>query len=86
MKAGVSLVSIEGARANLEHDIPDWDFDRVRLAARQLWADVLDGEAIDRAWLTHEELTGGGILKFTMGPRPNKAWASAAEARPPSPN
>ena len=26
MKAGISFVSVAGARANLEQDIPDWDF------------------------------------------------------------
>ena len=37
MKAGISFVSIEGARKNLQHDIPGWDFDAVRSAARELW-------------------------------------------------
>jgi predicted alpha-1,2-mannosidase len=37
VKCGISFVSIEGAKANLEHDIPDWDFDVVRDASRRLW-------------------------------------------------
>jgi predicted alpha-1,2-mannosidase len=41
MKAGISLVSIEGAKKNLQAEIKDWDFDRVRKAARQLWNDAL---------------------------------------------
>ncbi len=36
VKAGVSYVSLEGARANLEHDIRDWDFDACRARAREL--------------------------------------------------
>jgi predicted alpha-1,2-mannosidase len=38
VKAGVSFVSIAGARANLAAEIPDWDFDRVHTQARQLWS------------------------------------------------
>ena len=41
MKCGISLVSIEGAKANLEAEIPDWDFDRVHAKARKLWNDAL---------------------------------------------
>ena len=41
MKCGISLVSIEGAKENLEAEIPDWDFDRVHSQARKLWNDAL---------------------------------------------
>ncbi|NWK57031.1 glycoside hydrolase family 92 protein [Verrucomicrobiaceae bacterium N1E253] len=44
----------------------------------------LNGKAINRAWLTHEEITSGGRLEFTMGPKPNQSWASQKEKRPPS--
>lgn len=37
LKAGISFVSIEGAKANLETEIPDWDFDRVRKENNDLW-------------------------------------------------
>ena len=37
MKAGISFVSIDGARRNLDHDIRGWDFDAVRDAATKLW-------------------------------------------------
>jgi predicted alpha-1,2-mannosidase len=47
VKAGISFVNIEGARANLAHDIPDWDFDRVRAAARALWAEALAGVKVE---------------------------------------
>lgn len=45
---------------------------------------ALNGKALERAWITHEEVTGGGTLKFVMGPRPNKSWATLKENRPPS--
>jgi predicted alpha-1,2-mannosidase len=37
LKAGISYVSIEGARANLGAEIPDWNFDSVREKARAAW-------------------------------------------------
>ena len=40
-KAGISFVSAEGARRNLEHDIPHWDFDAVHEANRSAWRDAL---------------------------------------------
>ncbi|NOY37341.1 MAG: glycoside hydrolase family 92 protein [Chlorobi bacterium] len=37
VKVGLSYVSIEGARKNLESEIPEWDFERVRKEARKVW-------------------------------------------------
>jgi len=44
----------------------------------------LNGEPLDRAWLSHEEIVAGGTLVFQMGPTPNRAWASDPAAAPPS--
>ncbi|MDR1337249.1 MAG: GH92 family glycosyl hydrolase [Tannerella sp.] len=41
MKAGISFVSEEGARKNLEAEIPGWDFDGVCRQARSLWDEAL---------------------------------------------
>ena len=41
LKAGISFVSMEGARKNLETEIGDWDFDRVVSNTRELWNDAL---------------------------------------------
>ena len=41
MKTGISFVSEEGARKNLEADIPHWDFDRVREETRARWDGAL---------------------------------------------
>jgi predicted alpha-1,2-mannosidase len=37
---------------------------------------ALNGKSLDRTWLGHEELSGGGTLRFDMGPRPNKNWGT----------
>lgn len=35
---------------------------------------LLDGRRIDRAWLTHEELTNARELRFVMGKKPSDTW------------
>ena len=37
VKVGISQVSIEGARKNLEAEIPHWDFEKTRAEAKALW-------------------------------------------------
>ncbi len=37
---------------------------------------ALNGKPLDRPWITHKEITGGGELVFVMGPEPNKSWAT----------
>ncbi len=41
VKVGISAVSVDGARANLQAEIPHWDFDQVRNEAERKWNDVL---------------------------------------------
>lgn len=44
----------------------------------------LNGKEWNRSWFTHDDLAKGGKLEFVMGDRPNKQWASSADAVPPS--
>ena len=37
VKVGISAVSAEGARKNLDAEIPGWDFDKVKMAAEKEW-------------------------------------------------
>ena len=37
VKVGISAVSIDGARNNLETEIPDWDFDKIKQSANEKW-------------------------------------------------
>ncbi|MBI3766374.1 MAG: glycoside hydrolase family 92 protein, partial [Ignavibacteriales bacterium] len=37
VKVGISAVSVDGARKNLEAEVPGWDFDSVRENARKVW-------------------------------------------------
>ena len=49
VKVGVSAVDMEGARNNVETEIPAWDFDGVRKAARQAWNEYLSKIDIETA-------------------------------------
>ena len=40
-KIGISAVDMEGAKRNLETEIPDWDFNKVKNDACKLWNDYL---------------------------------------------
>jgi len=42
----------------------------------------LNGKALDRTWLGHDELMRGGTLRFVMGPKPNPAWGVGRGAAP----
>ena len=44
----------------------------------------LNGKPLVRPWITRDELTAGGTLRFVMGPKPNPQWGSAPADRPPA--
>ena len=43
---------------------------------------TLNGKALDRSFIRHNEITAGGELHFTMSAQPNRNWATAKSARP----
>jgi predicted alpha-1,2-mannosidase len=43
---------------------------------------TFNGKPHDKAWLSREALQQGGTLRFVMGSKPNKAWASSKAAAP----
>lgn len=47
LKVGISPVSSTGALANIEAEIPDWDFSRVRQAAEEKWESELSRIRVD---------------------------------------
>lgn len=46
LKTGISFVSSEGAKQNLDAEIQDWDFDRVHQMARNSWNQALGKIAV----------------------------------------
>ena len=49
---------------------------------RYIQSITLNGRALDRTWITHEEIVAGGELHFVMGAQPNRTWGVGAAARP----
>jgi predicted alpha-1,2-mannosidase len=47
LKAGISFVSIAGARENLTAEIPDWNFDKTYDATRKLWDTALSKISVE---------------------------------------
>ena len=47
LKVGISPVSEKNALANIDHEIPDWDFDKVVASAREKWNDELSKITIE---------------------------------------
>lgn len=41
LRTGISYVDLEGARNNLETEIPDFDFDKVKQSAEKAWQDAI---------------------------------------------
>lgn len=56
VKVALSYISIEGARKNLETEINDWDFERVRNEAKTTWDNELSRIKIEGASAEQKEI------------------------------
>ena len=45
---------------------------------------MLNGQPLNRPWLSHAEIVSGGRLELVMGPRPNKSWGADPQNVPPT--
>ena len=68
VKTGISGVSAEGALKNLESEIPDWDFDRARSAARQSWQRELSRIRIETPNQKHKEIFYTSLYHLMLAP------------------
>jgi predicted alpha-1,2-mannosidase len=68
VKTGISGVSIEGALKNLEAEIPDWDFDRVRRAAHESWVRELSQIRIETPNQKHREIFYTSLYHMMVAP------------------
>ncbi|HLI97615.1 MAG TPA: GH92 family glycosyl hydrolase [Candidatus Baltobacteraceae bacterium] len=69
VKAAISFVGIEGARKNLQRDIPGWDFDAVRNGAYALWNDALSVAGIDGATPRERAIFTTALYHASIDPR-----------------
>jgi putative alpha-1,2-mannosidase len=45
---------------------------------------TLNGDTLERAWISYDEIVAGGELVFELGSEPNKQWGAAPALAPPS--
>lgn len=45
---------------------------------------TLNGQPYEKAWISHDDIVKGGILRFKMGSTPNKEWGNSQQSIPPS--
>ena len=51
----------------------------VSAANKYVQSVMLNGKPLNRFWIRHNEIMGGGTLSFVMGPAPNKRWPSSTQ-------
>ncbi|WP_250305647.1 GH92 family glycosyl hydrolase [Streptomyces sp. A 4/2] len=69
LKAGVSFVSVAGARGNLESSLPDWDFDRAERRARDAWSEALGRISVRGGTATQREIFYSALYHTMIDPR-----------------
>ena len=69
VKAGISLVNIEGAHANLVHDFSGWDFDQAVQRARDLWSDALSRVSVEGGTATQKAIFATALYHAMIDPR-----------------
>jgi len=68
VKTGISGVSIAGALENLEKEIPAWDFESVRRAARDSWQRELSRIRIESSNQTQQEIFYTSLYHLMVAP------------------
>ena len=68
VKTGLSGVSAEGALKNLEAEIPAWDFDKVRKAAKQSWQRELSRIQIESSNQKQKEIFYTAMYHTMLAP------------------
>jgi predicted alpha-1,2-mannosidase len=68
VKTGISGVSVEGAQKNLEAEIPDWDFDKVRRTAHVAWSKNLSRIKITTPNSRHKKIFYTALYHMMVAP------------------
>ena len=68
LKVGISFVSQEGAAANLQKEIPTFDFDRVRAEARRIWSEELNRVAVTGGTPDQRTIFSTGVYHSLLSP------------------
>ena len=68
VKVGVSAVDVEGARKNVEAEIPEWDFEKVRTDAHNEWNKYLSKIDIKSADAKNKEIFYTALYHTAISP------------------
>ncbi len=68
-RIGTSFISIEQARANLQAEIPRWEFEKVRQTLRQTWDAKLSRIAIEGGTADQRKIVFTGMYHTLLYPR-----------------
>jgi len=68
VKTGISGVSAEAALKNLDAEIPDWDFERVRRVATQSWQRELSRIRVETSNQKHKEIFYTALYHLMLAP------------------
>ena len=56
VKVGISAVSIQGAKANLKAEIPNWDFEKIKIETKASWENELSKIVVEGDSDTQKEI------------------------------
>ncbi len=68
VKVGISAVSTDGARLNLQTEIPGWDFDKVRNNAREAWQNELSKITVEGGTETQKTIFYTALYHTMVNP------------------
>src|SRR6202035_2152000 len=68
-QVGTSFISIEQARANLDHEMPDWNFERARDTLKAAWNSKLGSVSIDGASDDERHILYTGLYHALLYPK-----------------
>jgi predicted alpha-1,2-mannosidase len=68
VKTGISGVDADGAAKNLNAELPGWEFDKVRAAARAAWRRQLSKVQVESANETHKRIFYTALYHMSLGP------------------
>lgn len=69
LKSGISFTSIEGAKANLQEEIKDWNFDSVHKTADALWNQALNKIKIEGGTAEEKKVFYTALYHTMIDPR-----------------
>lgn len=69
VKSGISFVSVEGAKLNLETDIPNWNFDDLVGKSKSLWSDAIASVNVEGGTERDKEIFYTSLYHTMIDPR-----------------